>query len=929
MNRSRKLTKWIGCFLIASLLTGMTTPALASQTAANMLRLVAVEGEVGLSTQNGKDVPVFADMKLHNGYRLTTALASYAYISLDDTKVIKLDSLSEAEIRKQGNDLEILLISGSLFFNVTAPLRADENLNIRTSTTVTGIRGTSGVVRVVSSTDQIYIDEIQIWEGSSAVKNENPVNGRVENTRVTTGESVISSISRELMATQPASITKTMFDRTRMAGYAAVEIGRDPEFKDKLRTYGYDVELIEARAAKWLEEDEEEKRIATEELGNINSGGQQLFKPMFDDSDSSGGERTVTYEPSVKLTMRVDVATINRYLGRSYVKDITIMAGGFSDHLELDQDVTIPGGKSLTLESGVVMSVAAGKTLTIDGTLTSAEPIDNYGTINNNSMNTLDAKGGITNQSGAELMNSGRILAGASLVNLGSATLGGILDGSLDNQADLTLDGVITGSVVNSGTVLMNGGEVRDTLTLNDGSFTFDGGNVGKNVTVSGTAVYEQNGGTVNGEGPSALTCHGGDVTLNAGVIDGGNGHAISASGGTIRWNPNATIKTNRSAQLLDLSGTTVLIADGVVVVLDDMCVSGYENGGKYQLAGIIETSPNAIGNAKAGTVIKLANGSIVIDEAVTLGGDLSIGPIIIDLNGGTMSIMEVLSVEPDYGLTIRNGIIEMEDGQPGFLNDGEIRFEKVKIRHNSGTIENRGSLLLKECQVFSDNLDDVFIDSFDGRTEIIDTSIKIELDDDLNQALITAGAEGAASSVSMVRTQISADKAVAIRAVDGAELTIGRDTIISGRGYSTLELNGQVAVSYLGGTIVNDGGFCAVEWNLISPDEAQDLFPEPDEFFSTIKSNGELVIACGGEELSPPSYTIVTQNGYWLLTKVNMNRMATPSGAAVLSANHETATDSNAPARLSLREAEPAQEVLDIKPEQIVFVKKEEGEDE
>lgn len=929
MSSAGKFKIWIGWLLIACLLTGMTTPALAAQTTADMLRLVAVEGEVGLLTQNGKDIPVFADMKLHNGYRLTTALASYAYISLDDTKVIKLDSLSEVEIRKQGNDLEVLLVSGSLFFNVTAPLKADENLNIRTSTTVTGIRGTSGVVRIVSNTDQGYIDEVQIWEGSSAVKNENPVDGRVESTRVTTGESVVSSIPREPTAAQSAVISKAMFDRTRLAGFAAVEIGRDPELSDKLKGYGYDVELIGAQAARWLEEDEKEKRTAMEEQGNMGPESQPISRPVFDDSDSSEGGGSVVHESSIKLTMNVDAATISRYLSRSYVKEITIMAGGANNHLELDRDVLIPGGKSLTLEGGVELSVAGGKTLTIDGSLTSAEPINNYGTINNNSMNTLNAKGGITNQSGAELINSGRIIAVPGLVNLGRVTLRGTLDGSLDNQAALTLAGVITGRVVNSGTFLMSGGEVRDAILLNDGTFTLDDGKAGKGITVNSAAVYEQNGGAITGNGPAALICHGGDVTLNAGLVDGGSGYAISASGGIIRWNPSAAVNTNRSAQLLNLYGTTVLVADGVVVDIDEMCVSGLEIDGKYQLAGILEATSNAIGNAVAGSVIQLTSGPLVFDEEAVLGGELSAGPIVLDLNQYTMSVSDVVSVNSNHGLIIRNGTIEMKGAAAVIFNNGEIRLDHVKINHHGGSIDNNGFLYMKDCQIYSDEPEDALIDSINGQTEIIGTSIRAELDDYSTDALIIAGAEMAASSVSLVRTRIDADKRIAIRAAQGAELTIGRDTVISGKGHSTLELNSEVTVSYLGGAIINNGGFCAIEWDSFSSGEAWDLFPEPDEFFSTIISNGERLISCGGEELNPPGYMIVIRDGYRLLTKIGAAGMATPSDAAAARTNHETATGSNAAVLSTAHEPDPSQGAFEIKPEQIAFVKKEEGEDE
>lgn len=82
------------------------------------LRLTRVEGTVGLVNQNGRDVSIREDMKLYSGYTVTTDKASYAYISLDDTKAIKLDASTSVEIRKSGKKLQVLLNAGELFFSM-------------------------------------------------------------------------------------------------------------------------------------------------------------------------------------------------------------------------------------------------------------------------------------------------------------------------------------------------------------------------------------------------------------------------------------------------------------------------------------------------------------------------------------------------------------------------------------------------------------------------------------------------------------------------------------------------------------------------------------------------------------------------------------------------------------------------------------------
>ena len=58
-----------------------------------------------------------------------------------------------------------MLISGELFFNVTAPVEKDESLNIRTSTMVTGVRGTSGWVEAVNR----FSSNVHLLEGTLTV----------------------------------------------------------------------------------------------------------------------------------------------------------------------------------------------------------------------------------------------------------------------------------------------------------------------------------------------------------------------------------------------------------------------------------------------------------------------------------------------------------------------------------------------------------------------------------------------------------------------------------------------------------------------------------------------------------------------------------------------------------------------------------------
>ena len=127
----------------------------------------------GKCGKGGKAVAAFDNMRLQSGYYLETEAASYAGLALDDVKAVKMDELSKGEIRKKGKQLELLLSEGSLLCDVTAPLKGEESLSIRTSTMITGIRGTVVYAEVVDSNTS----RVCVLEGQVLVRPVNPVEG--------------------------------------------------------------------------------------------------------------------------------------------------------------------------------------------------------------------------------------------------------------------------------------------------------------------------------------------------------------------------------------------------------------------------------------------------------------------------------------------------------------------------------------------------------------------------------------------------------------------------------------------------------------------------------------------------------------------------------------------------------------------------------
>ncbi len=155
-----------------------------SQIRATTMRVLRLEGEVTL-TDNGKDKTVRENLRLNSGNALSTAIESLVSIGLDDTKIVTLDEMSRAEFNQSGRMLDLELTAGSLFFEVQKPLDDDETMDIRTSTMVVGIRGTSGWVSVEGDHESLIVTD-----GHVHVTGVNPVTGEKKEIEVYAGQRI-------------------------------------------------------------------------------------------------------------------------------------------------------------------------------------------------------------------------------------------------------------------------------------------------------------------------------------------------------------------------------------------------------------------------------------------------------------------------------------------------------------------------------------------------------------------------------------------------------------------------------------------------------------------------------------------------------------------------------------------------------------------
>ncbi len=155
-----------------------------SQIRATTMRILRMEGVITLE-DDGKEKTATENLRLKSGNALSTATESLVSIGLDESKIVTLDEISRAEFNQAGRKLDLKLTDGSLFFEVQKPLEDDETMDIRTSTMVVGIRGTSGWVSVEGDHESLIVTD-----GHVHVIGTNPVTGESKEIEVYAGQRI-------------------------------------------------------------------------------------------------------------------------------------------------------------------------------------------------------------------------------------------------------------------------------------------------------------------------------------------------------------------------------------------------------------------------------------------------------------------------------------------------------------------------------------------------------------------------------------------------------------------------------------------------------------------------------------------------------------------------------------------------------------------
>ena len=225
----RERNRLLSLLLTLCLFVSLAAPAAAAYTAVSM-QLTKTSGTVTISKSNGTNVTVRSGMRLYNGYHVTTAEKSYAWISLDHAKLIKVDASSSAEVRKNGDQLEVNVAYGSVFFEVTEKLNSNETLNISSSTMTVGVRGTSGWVRV---TDQ-WVTQVCLLEGTAQCAVADPVTCQLKSARLSGGDVARCVVYPQDRVGDKCDILMEQQTTGGIPGFVLTELTENAELCDKI-----------------------------------------------------------------------------------------------------------------------------------------------------------------------------------------------------------------------------------------------------------------------------------------------------------------------------------------------------------------------------------------------------------------------------------------------------------------------------------------------------------------------------------------------------------------------------------------------------------------------------------------------------------------------------------------------------------------------
>ena len=221
----------ISMLLVVSMLCGLC--ACGKTASANEMKLVKTEGAARVTDEKRVEQRIQENMNLYSGYGVRTEEHSFAWMNLDFVKLLKLNESSNAVLEKDGRKLKVVLQSGDMFFCVLEELEKDESLTLETGNISMAIRGTCGIVRVLSDRES----QLVLLEGKVTVTD---TAGTVRQ-EVETGQ--VLNLYTEDDGT--ASVTLREVRSGDILDFAREYIGEDIRIQDKIQSGGGTVDFPE------------------------------------------------------------------------------------------------------------------------------------------------------------------------------------------------------------------------------------------------------------------------------------------------------------------------------------------------------------------------------------------------------------------------------------------------------------------------------------------------------------------------------------------------------------------------------------------------------------------------------------------------------------------------------------------------------------
>jgi len=777
----KKLLTFLMTFVMVVSLLPAT--AFAANNTATTMRLAKTQGTVTVTNATGKNVKQTGNMKLYNGYKVKTGAKSYVWISLDDTKVAKLDANSVMEVQKKGKDLALYLSSGNMFFNVKDPLKSGETFSIKTSTMTTGIRGTSGCVRVISP----RVTEIHLLTGEVQVYAEHPVLGLSKTATLKAGQKATSLIDWEAIAAtgEMVDILIERLENHQICGVCSEEIANDPELLERIEREAPHL-LPEKAAAEAEERIAADEAAAEEEQAVIEEAvAEQVFPedvdPYFEEESGGGGGGGGT----AAVSKIVNVAT-------------------WAELLKAIQDYNAGSG---TTQINLTANIdSAGETTELPAIA------DNGALILNLGRNTLTLNDSLVNEGNLTITNVDGYIIGADIDGFeGSHKVEAEEGSAIINYGTLTLDdgqicGVAAPAVYNKAgaTFTMTGGELMAVA--------------GAGENYEALALYNAAGATANLQGGTVMSAENQDGIYNYGTLTLGTAstsvqlkdlyNAIYNYEDAVLTMQNGTIADCETG-INNYDGTVTLGAGAVLQNLnmgvwnesDHMGATLNINGATFDgIAGytvrniysLVYQTDATIRNAVQGYdyiendrgYVNISGGDICAENTVYGVNQLS-GSVVI--NGGTYDIYGAAGIytsgsynENNEGVvsgqgmvTLKNGaVFRVHGGGAGIVCDDAYEGGKAHL------------LILNGGSIIAEDADAIAINAIEGNTELyIDSSTVVKAKEQgtviTDRALIPEGYEILPAggyymlAISQYRTITTATELVqAVAAFDGTAAT-------------------------------------------------------------------------------------------------------------------------------------------------------------